>query len=55
MSSLFAIIFMLNDIVFTLMDTSNPSKGLVTTIRLFSSTSGTQMPNSVLGAARLVC
>jgi hypothetical protein len=25
------------------------------TIRLFSSTSGIQMPNNVLGAARLVC
>jgi hypothetical protein len=37
------------------MDTSNPNKGSVTTTRLFSSTLGTQTPNSVLGAAKLVC
>jgi hypothetical protein len=37
------------------MDTSNPNKGLVMTTRLFGSILGTQAPNSVLGATRLVC
>jgi len=37
------------------MDTSNPRRASITTITLFSSTSRTQVPNSVLGANRLVC
>jgi hypothetical protein len=37
------------------MDTSNPKKASITTTTLFCSTSRTQVPNSVLGATRLVC
>jgi len=37
------------------MDTSNPNKGSITTIKLSGSTSKTHAPNSVLGVAKLVC
>lgn len=46
---------MLIDTIHTLMDTSNPMRASITTTTLFSSTSRTHVPNSVLGATRLVC
>jgi hypothetical protein len=46
---------MLTNIIHNSMDTSNPSKGSITTTKLFGSILRTHAPNSVLGVAKLVC